>query len=50
MFYLLELPTIEGVRDYQYNTLKTPTPNQRNYVKELVQKMHLFSTNEDGEL
>lgn len=47
MFYLIELPTIEDVRQYQFNSLKEATQQQKDLVKALVEKMMLFD--EDGE-
>lgn len=47
MFYLIELPTIEDVRQYQFNSLKESTQQQKDLVKALVEKMMLFD--EDGE-
>jgi len=29
MFYMIELPTVEDVRDYPYNSLKQSTEKQR---------------------
>jgi ATP-dependent DNA helicase 2 subunit 2 len=41
MFYLIELPTIEGVREYPFNSLKQSTKEQKGLVSELVDKMML---------
>ena len=34
--YLIDLPTIEDVRDYPFNPLKPATPPQRELVNQLV--------------
>ncbi len=44
MFYLTELPTIEGVRDYPFNSLKKSTEKQQEMVRSLVDKMMLVYT------
>jgi hypothetical protein len=48
MFYLTELPTIEGVRDYPFNSLKKSTEKQQEMVRNLVDKMMLVYTDEHG--
>jgi hypothetical protein len=47
MFYLIELPTVEDVRQYPFNPLKQSTPEQKDLVKGLIDKMMLF--NSEGE-
>lgn len=42
MFYLIEMPTVEDVRDYPFNSLKTATEKQKEVVKDLVSKMMLY--------
>lgn len=44
MFYLTELPTIEGIRDYPFNTLNKSTEKQQEIVRNLVDKMMLVQT------
>ena len=41
MFYLVELPTVEDVRDYPFNSLKKSTDVQRDMVRSLVDRMML---------
>lgn len=41
MFYLIELPTVEDVRDYPFNPLKKATQSQNELVRGLVNKMML---------
>lgn len=47
MFYLVELPTVEDVRQYPFNSLKQSNDEQKDMVKKLVNKMMLV--NKDGE-
>lgn len=47
MFYLIELPTVEDVRDYPFNSLKKSTDRQQEIVKGLIDKMMLYHS--DGE-
>ena len=42
MFYLVELPTVEDVRQYPFNPLRQSTGEQRELVRDLVSKMMLF--------
>ena len=48
LFYLIELPTAEDIREYPFNGLKKATEKQRELVKDLVERMSLYR-NEDGE-
>ena len=41
MFYLVDLPTVEDVRDYPFNPLKQSTEQQKTLIKELIEKMML---------
>jgi len=43
MFYLTELPTIEGVKDYPFNSLRKSTQKQQELISNLVDKMMLFN-------
>ena len=47
MFYLIDLPTVEDVRDYPFNPLKQSTQQQKSLIKELIDKMMLVR--HDGE-
>lgn len=50
MFYLIDLPTTEDVRDYSFNSLKKSNDKQNELVKELISKMMLVNPDEeDGE-
>lgn len=42
-FYMAELPTSESIRDYQYNSLKESTEQQRAAVGKLIDRMNLSS-------
>ena len=44
MFYLVELPTVEDVRQYPFNSLKQSTAEQKDMVKKLVEKMMLVGS------
>lgn len=46
MFYLVEMPTTEDVRQYPFNPLRQSTTQQKEMVKGLVSKMMLFG--DDG--
>ena len=43
MFYLVELPTVEDVRQYPFNPLKQSNAEQKDMIKNLVSKMMLFN-------
>lgn len=45
MFYLVDLPTVEDVRDYPFNSLKQSSEEQKSLIKELIQKMMLVRNN-----
>lgn len=45
MFYLVELPTVEDVRDYPFNSLRKSTEKQNEVVKGLVERMMLCHKN-----
>jgi ATP-dependent DNA helicase 2 subunit 2 len=47
MFYLVEMPTVEDVRQYPFNPLKQSSTEQKEMVKNMVSKMMLF--NEEGD-
>jgi hypothetical protein len=47
MFYLIELPTVEDVRDYPFNSLKKSTERQQEIVKGLIDKMMLYHKVDD---
>ena len=47
MFYLIEMPTVEDVRDYPFNSLKKATERQREIVRDIVDKMMLHRRHGD---
>lgn len=47
--YLIDLPTVEDVREYPFNPLKKATENQVAVVKQMIDNMMLGGTREDGE-
>ena len=47
MFYIVELPTVEDMRDFPFNSLKEANEDQKHLIKGLVKRMMLF--NRDGE-
>lgn len=47
MFYLIELPTVEDVRQYPFNSLKQSSSDQKELVRNLIDRMMLF--NSEGE-
>jgi hypothetical protein len=47
MFYLIELPTVEDVRQYPFNPLKESSSDHKELVKNLIDRMMLF--NSEGE-
>ena len=47
MFYLIELPTVEDVRDYPFNALKKSTETQKEIVRGLIDKMMLYHKTDD---
>lgn len=49
MFYLIDIPTVEDVREYPFNPLKRSTESQTDVVRALVEKMMLVQKKEDGE-
>ena len=46
-FYMAELPTSESIRDYQYNSLKESTEQQRAAVGKLIDRMNLSAVVND---
>jgi len=47
MFYLIDLPTVEDVRDYPFNPLKQSTEEQKSLIRELIDKMMLVKKDGD---
>jgi len=47
--YLVDLPTVEDVRSYPFNSLKPSTETQKEYCKELISKMMLYKKNDNEE-
>lgn len=47
MFYLIELPTVEDVRDYPFNPLKKSTERQKEIVKDMISRMMLYNKVDD---
>jgi len=43
MFYLVEMPTAEDVKDYPFNPLKASNESQKNVVRDLISKMMLYN-------
>lgn len=48
--YLVEVPTVEDVRDYPFNSLKVSTEEQRGVVREMVQKMMIYRKSGEEEI
>ena len=46
MFYLVEMPTVEDVRQYPFNPLKQSNGEQQDMVRRLVKGMMLFDQDE----
>ena len=47
--HLVELPTVEDVREYPFNSMKTATEEQRDLVKEIVKSGSLYQKIGDEE-
>ena len=47
--YLVELPTVEDVRDYPFRPLKPSTEEQKNLVKKMIKKSMLYQKIGDEE-
>jgi hypothetical protein len=47
--YLVDLPTVEDVRDYPFNSLKPSSETQKNLVKEYIKSRNLYHKIEDEE-
>lgn len=47
MFYLIELPTVEDVRQYPFNPLKESSSDHKELVRNLIDRMMLY--NSEGE-
>ena len=50
MFYLVEMPTVEDVRQYPFNPLKQSNGEQQDMVRRLVKGMMLFDQDEQEEV
>lgn len=47
--FLIDLPTVEDVRSYPFNKLKTATDNQKSLMKDLISKMQLYKKNDNDD-
>lgn len=47
MLYLVELPTVEDVRDYPFNPLKKSSEKQKEMVRGLIERMMLWRRGEE---
>ncbi len=43
MFYLVDLPTVQDVRQYPFNPLKKSSEAQKDIVKDIIEKMNLYN-------
>lgn len=50
MFYVTELPTVEDVRQYPFNSLKESSEVQKGLVRSLIDKMMLSNADGSDEL
>lgn len=50
MFYLMELPTVEDVRQYPFNSLKQSSSDQKTLVRSLIDQMMLSNSEGEEEL
>jgi hypothetical protein len=47
--YMIDLPTVEDVRDYPFNSLKPATDKQRELVRDLVSRSQLYRKTDNTE-
>lgn len=50
ILYLVQLPTSEDIRDYQFPKLVKATQKQRDAAAKLIQKLDLCKEDEDGDV
>jgi ATP-dependent DNA helicase 2 subunit 2 len=50
LLYLNSLPTVEDMRDYQFESLKESTTNQQKVIGEFIKSLSLEREEEDGEV
>ncbi|KAL4499088.1 hypothetical protein ABPG72_016990 [Tetrahymena utriculariae] len=49
-FYILELPTVESIRDYAFNSLISSTPDQQKLMSQLIDELDLDQYEENQNL
>jgi hypothetical protein len=47
--YMIDLPTVEDVRDYPFNSLKPATDKQKELVRDLVSRSQLYRKTDNTE-